>query len=108
MMYLVDINGKVRDRADEFPQFVSQSHALQFFFRNKRRVLIAWQTVENNLLGIGNGNQSLQVFKRLVVVNLLGIGILDAVTLIGSFLLIQNLELNQTTQFSGRRFRDNP
>ena len=108
MMHFVDVNGKVRNGTDELAQFVGQCHTLQFFFREERRVLIAIEAVKDDLFGIGDSHQSLQIFKRLMIVDFLGIGILDAVALIGRFLFIQNLKLNQSAQFCSRWFRDNP
>ena len=70
--------------------------------------MIGIETIKNNLFGIGDSHQSLQVFKRLVVVNLLGIGVLDAIALIGCLLFIQNLKLDLSAQLCGRRFWDNP
>ena len=43
-----------------------------------------------------------------MVVNLLGIGVLDAIALIGCLLFIQNLKFYLSSQLCGRRFRDNP
>ena len=108
-MYLINENGKGGQFANEITQLVGLAIGfIRAVLKETDLALLLLNAVKNDLLGIGDCHKPEQLVQRLVIGDLLYIGVFRFVGLAGCLALIQHLKDELALYIRSGRFRQHP
>ena len=104
----VDEDLQPGDRADEVAKLVGEAFLFLVVAFDELKMVVEFHAVENDFFGVDDEDEARQILEGFVGGDLLRVGIAGAIALLGGFGLVENLELDELSNFGRRRLGEYP